>query len=243
MGLNLLRVLVTRPEPGASETARRLEVLGFAPVVLPLSQTRALPVDVAVIPENVDAVAVTSANALRHAPQNVLAMLAKTRCHAVGGKTASAARQAGFSQVIEGPGDAAGLAALLAEDRTGAKTIVYLCGRVRLAGFEARLTEAGVAVVAIETYDTVEADAASGLNLTSQPSGSFDIALLHSTLGAQALLKIVRRPEAIDLFVDTIFLCLSVRIASVLAEAGCTKIRVAAEPTEQALLFLLAEQS
>ena len=237
------RVLVTRPEPGASETARRVEALGFAPVVLPLSETRALPVDIAAIPEKADAVAVTSANALRHAPRNVLAMLAKKSCHAVGGKTAEAVRQAGFSRVIEGPGDATGLADLLVKDRTGVKTIVYLCGRVRLAGFEARLAEAGVAVVAIETYDTVEADAASGRNLTSQPGDPVDIALLHSTLGAQALLKIVRRPDAVDLFADTIFLCLSVRIASVLAEAGCTKIKVAAEPTEQALLFLLAEQS
>ena len=30
------RVLVTRPEPGASQTARRLQELGFVPVKLPL---------------------------------------------------------------------------------------------------------------------------------------------------------------------------------------------------------------
>ncbi len=232
------RVLVTRPEPGASETARRVEVLGFAPVVLPLSETRVLPVDIAVIPKNVDAVAVTSANALRNAPRDLLAMLAAKPCYAVGGQSASAARQAGFSQVIEGPGDAAGLAARLAEDRTEAASVIYLCGRVRLQNFEKLLAAAGMTVAAVETYDTVEMDSVSVNDFTSP----VEIALLHSALGAQALVTIARRPEVADLFADTVFLCLSERIAAVLAEGGYTKIRVAAEPTEQALLFLLAQQ-
>ena len=34
------RVLVTRPDPGASETTRRLESLGFDPIKLPLQETR-----------------------------------------------------------------------------------------------------------------------------------------------------------------------------------------------------------
>ncbi|MGB5801993.1 MAG: hypothetical protein WBG88_17980, partial [Mesorhizobium sp.] len=38
------RVLVTRPEPGAAGTAKRLAALGFEPVLLPLTQTVALPV-------------------------------------------------------------------------------------------------------------------------------------------------------------------------------------------------------
>ena len=237
----MLRVLVTRPEPGASETARRLEMLGFVAVVLPLSETRGLPVDSAGIAENVDAVAVTSANALRHAPQDLLAMFAKPPCYAVGGKTASLARQAGFSHVIEGPGDAAGLAALLGKEsllKSGAEaaSVAYLCGRVRLPNFEKLLAAAGVVVVAVETYDTVETEAVSDF------TSPVDIALLHSALGARALMKIARRPELAKLLAETVFLCLSERIAAVVAEAGCTKIKVAAEPTEQALLFLLAQQ-
>ncbi|RVD11473.1 uroporphyrinogen-III synthase, partial [Mesorhizobium sp. M7A.F.Ca.ET.027.02.1.1] len=39
----MLRVLVTRPEPGASRTAHRLEEAGFQPVLLPLTETKALP--------------------------------------------------------------------------------------------------------------------------------------------------------------------------------------------------------
>ena len=70
------RVLVTRPEPGASETARRLEELGFVPIKLPLQEIFALPVGTDAIRSKIGAVAVTSANAIRHAPRGLLARLA-----------------------------------------------------------------------------------------------------------------------------------------------------------------------
>ncbi|TIX52492.1 MAG: uroporphyrinogen-III synthase, partial [Mesorhizobium sp.] len=41
----MVRVLVTRPEPGASRTAQRLLDQGFQPILLPLTETVALPVD------------------------------------------------------------------------------------------------------------------------------------------------------------------------------------------------------
>ncbi len=92
------RVLVTRPGPQAVRTARRLAELGYEPVILPLTQTVALPVDVASLPDRIDAVAVTSANALRCAPAALLARLAGERCFAVGEKTARQARSLDLSQ-------------------------------------------------------------------------------------------------------------------------------------------------
>ena len=62
------RVLVTRPEPGATMTARKLELMGFRPVKLPLQEIRPLAVPRGAVPEGIAAVAVTSANAIRHAP-------------------------------------------------------------------------------------------------------------------------------------------------------------------------------
>src|ERR687892_342553 len=101
------RVLVTRPEPGASQTAKRLQAAGFSPLVLPLSEIRALPADS--VPETFDAVAVTSANAILHASRTLLDRLAGSRCYAVGQKTAAAALQAGVSDIVTRPGEADGL--------------------------------------------------------------------------------------------------------------------------------------
>ena len=61
------RVLVLRPEPGASATAQALRRMGFEPLVLPLTVIQRLTPVFAPSVEH-DAVIVTSANALRHAP-------------------------------------------------------------------------------------------------------------------------------------------------------------------------------
>lgn len=98
-------VLVTRPEPGASETAAALEARGFMPVVAPMLTVRALPVR---LPPAVGAVLVSSGNALPALP----AALHGVALLAVGEATAARARAAGFRRVCSADGDAAALAAL-----------------------------------------------------------------------------------------------------------------------------------
>ncbi|TIT03703.1 uroporphyrinogen-III synthase [Mesorhizobium sp.] len=232
------RVLVTRPEPGASRTAQRLEDLGFQPILLPLTEMVALPVDVDGVANNAAAVAVTSANAVRHAPKEIIAALAALPCHAVGRRTAEAARAAGFLSVSEGPGDAEALADALAGGFT-AKTIIYLCGRVRFPAFEARLKAACVLVRAIETYDTValdHSDAAILARLSGQP---VEAVLLYSAKAATAMQALAGRPALRGLFEETWFFVLSGRIAAALETVASEKLRVAPEPSEEALLELL----
>jgi uroporphyrinogen-III synthase len=238
----MIRVLVTRPEPGASSTARRLEGMGFRPIQLPLTETTALPFDRAGIP-SAAAVAVTSANAVHHASKGLVAALAALPCHAVGRRTAQACRAAGFSTVDEGPGDAEALAGAIAA-RLAGREIVYLCGRVRFAGFEERLAAAGVEVHAIETYDTVEL-AYDDADMLARLSGSpVEAVLLYSAKAAAALARLIARPAMRRFFETSEFLALSARVAKPLdgiAAPGIRpKIRTALRPDEDALLELLS---
>ncbi|NGO49668.1 uroporphyrinogen-III synthase [Allomesorhizobium camelthorni] len=231
------RVLVTRPEPGASQTAKRLQAAGFSPLVLPLSQTRALPVDS--IPQTFDAVAVTSANAIRHASRALLDRLAGSRCYAVGQKTAAAARQAGLADIVTGPGGAEALAdAIVSAEKPGA-TILYLCGRVRLSAFEERLGTAGIDVRPMEAYDTVGIDHESGFIRRLLHERTVDAVLLYSARAAEAFVSVASRPELASLFKAAGLYCLSPRVASTLAVLQGAQIHVAAEPNEEALLLLL----
>ena len=235
----MVRVLVTRPEPGASRTARRLEVLGFQPVLLPLTETRALPVE-ATIGADAVAVAVTSANAVRHAPRALIASLAELPCHAVGKRTAEACRAAGFLAVTEGPGDAEALADLIAGGVAG-KAIVYLCGRVRFQAFEQRLTAAGVDVQPIETYDTTGMDY-SDADVVARLSGRpVEAALLYSAKASAALVSLIARPALRQLFEKTQFLTLSARVAGPLEGIAGQAIGIASQPEEDALLALLSQ--
>jgi len=236
------RVLVTRPEPVAVATARRLAALGFDPILLPLTQTRPLPVAVGELLENriegMTAVVITSANGVHHAPAELIAALAHLPCHAVGSKTAQAAIKAGFMSVHDGPGDAERLAAAMAVEFSG-KTIVYLCGRVRFSGFEQKLASAGVGVFPVETYDTIAVEYGDDAVAARLGDCPVDAVLLYSTKAAGIAGQIVHRPELAHLFRDATFLCLSQRVASAFPSVDGERIRVSPEPNEETLLGLL----
>ncbi|SDA53576.1 uroporphyrinogen-III synthase [Mesorhizobium qingshengii] len=234
----MLRVLVTRPEPGASRTMSLLRDRGFEPILLPLTETVAMPVAADLPKAGAAAVAITSANAVRHAPKEVIAALAALPCHAVGKRTAEAALKAGFLSVSVGPGDAEALADSLAGDVPG-KTVVYLCGRVRFPAFEQRLEAAGVPVQAVETYDTLAIDYPDDAVLARLSGQPADAVLLYSAKAAQTLQALTSRPTLQRLFEKTWFFALSARIAAALDNIAGERLRVAERPDEETLLALL----
>ena len=154
------RVLVTRPEPGASQTARRLEALGFAAVLLPLSATHALYVDRASIPDGVGAVAVTSANAIRHAPRELVryaranAMLCrrrKDRRSRRGPQAFDASSKVRATPEALARGDRRG--------QPGRAGVAISAGACADRTFEKMVADAGIAVKAVEVYDTLASKA------------------------------------------------------------------------------------
>lgn len=233
------RVLVVRPEPGATETAQRLDRLGFEAVKLPLQETRTLPAATGALRDAV-AVTVTSANALRHAPPELLRRLSRLPCFAVGEATAAAARTAGFVEVVDGKGDAGGLARVILAARP-AGTVVYLCGRVRRQDFELALAAQGVTAHAVETYDTVVLNHGSTEVLNAMSNAPADFALVHSANAAESLAGLMGRPELSGLLGKTTIVCISPRVADAFEGHPAGEILVAGEPNEEALLALLGQ--
>lgn len=233
-----MRVLVTRPEPQAGRTATGLRSLGHEPVILPLTQIR--PIAIVPRPEWFSAglVAVTSANALAGLTPEFLEPFLDLRCYAVGAATVLAANEAGFGDAVEGPGDAEALADLIEIDGDPQASVLYFCGKVRTPGFEAVLAEAGREVFAAETYDTVPAVISDG-QADAAFASPFGAVLLHSALSAEALTSLMGREQIGTSLGEAAFLCLSERIAAVLPDSLKSRARIAAAPTEDALLSLL----
>ena len=106
-----MRVWVARPEPGAARTGAALTLRGHRPLVAPVLAV--WPTDAAPPAGPFDALLLTSANAV---PVLRDPAIPRDRpVFAVGPRTAALAAQAGFGPVREGPGDAEGLAALVAD--------------------------------------------------------------------------------------------------------------------------------
>ena len=92
-----MKVLVTRPIEDGAKTAERLKKRGvdvvLAPVTAITSTGQAPP------STPFDAVLISSANAIRHLPDDARTRLLHVPLFCVGEKTASVARSAGFTSV------------------------------------------------------------------------------------------------------------------------------------------------
>ncbi len=232
------RVLVTRPEPGASETVRRLEALGFVPVKLPLQETLPLAVDSFACPEDVSVV-VPSASAVRHAPRELLKRWFEVPCLAVGEATARVAREKGFRHVREGGGDADSLAdEIMASKPVG--VVAYLCGKVRRPVFEQRLSAAGIPVCVVETYDTLPIAHDDRTVIGTTGAQTIHYTLVYSANAAELLLNLMMRETLQNLFAGTTLICISPRVAEIFP-GGRNQIVIAQEPNEGALLEALRD--
>lgn len=172
------RLLVLRPEPGASVTAERARAMGLEAIKAPLFEIRPLPWSP---PETLpDAILLTSANALRHGGPQLGALL-HLPVYAVGEATARAAWQAGFAGIVAGETDATAIA-----ERARGEGVRHL---LHLAGREHR--ETCVAGLTIERRLVYAADAVESLPdiaVTALPGA---IALLHSSRAATLFATLV----------------------------------------------------
>lgn len=121
-------VLVLRPEPGAAITLREARAMGLDAHAFPLFAVRPLPWE-PVPRQDVDALLLGSANALRHGGKG-LTLYRGLPAYAVGGKTAQAAADAGLDVVATGRD---GLQAMLALIQPRHHRLLRLAGRERVA--------------------------------------------------------------------------------------------------------------
>lgn len=220
-----MRVVVTRPLEQATAIAASLTGLGHKAIILPLTEIVALPVAVLDV-SGVTCVAVTSGNALRNSPPGLAGQVAGVPLFAVGDRTADAAREAGFEQVISARGDVAALAPLVLENTKPGDRILYLCGRRRRPTFEEAMETAGREVLLAETYETRQRSPEPG---AAKLLTSADVVLVYAQSAAEALNKMdISSSQAI-------FICMSERVATTLrAPAG--NVRLIAHPDETSML-------
>lgn len=225
-----MKVWVTRSAPGAEATAARLRALGHEPIVAPVLVVS--PLDVRLDLSGVDALAFTSANAVR-----AYAALTPRRdlpVWTVGVSTAQAALRAGFEQVTSSDGDVADLGARLAVDLPRGAVVKHPCALELAGDLASPLAAAGITLRPAPIYQTVVAavDAAIRAALTSA-----DVVLLHSPKGARALNQLLAaHPTTVRRA-----LCLSAAVEAALDVGKIPTVAFAALPNETALLKLLDE--
>ena len=229
-------VLVTRPEPGARETAARLRALGFEPILAPALTLAPRPFRL----PPCQAVLITSRAAARALPpaRDGLPVLA------VGEATAAEARQAGWVDARAASGIAEDLARLAAATLDpGAGPLLLAVGVGYALDLAADLRARGFRVIRRVAYAagpaaTLPAPAAEAL-----ARGSPGKILFHSPRSAACAMTLLRAAGHAATAARMEALAISPRVAQAAAAAIAPltwrALRVASRPSEDALLALL----
>jgi uroporphyrinogen-III synthase len=236
------RVLVTRPQPGADETAHRLKAMGFAPVVLPLTEIVPVAIPQLPIADDVDAVIVTSVNAVRHAPAGLLRPHFAKPLFAVGDATAGAAAAAGFTDVRSASGTAVDLAALIASRMPRGARLLHLAGVDRTAGFAEQLERLNFPLQVMDVYAAERVSYATDFLISTFAEGDLWGALALSLRAGEFLAEIAARHEFDEAFEKTKFFCISQKVAAPLRNLNRGTVLCSDEPTEASVLHLLSSR-
>jgi len=227
-------VLITRPEPGASETAARVAAMGLTPLVAPLLEIRPIPVRLPA--GRIATILMASGNAADPLPPS---------CHhlpvlTVGWATALRAKQAGFKNVTSADGDAVTLAALVrARLEPSAGTLLLASGRRQSLGFAAELRASGYRVARRVVYAAKPVaqlpEAARAALLNDQTSA----VLFFSAETARTFMRLVRVAGLLDTLRRLDAITIGAPAGVALKGEYWARVRVAGKPTQDEMLALL----
>ena len=226
-----LPVIVTRAEPGASETAARLKAAGYKPLLSPALVIEPLSKDLDL--SGVTDLVFTSANGVRHFPA-VSDGVERVWC--VGEATAEAARKAGWQGVREGNGNAVDLAEHIIaapEARTG--VFLHIANEAAAGDLMARLRSAGVNARFAALYRTLPVSAVNDAAASALTRAPRVVILVHSAKGATAFRNAAR---GLDLR-RSIVVAISEAASKPLVSCGARAVVNAAQPSETALMDAL----
>lgn len=231
-------MLVTRPEPGAAETAQRLTTLGWEPVLAPALTLAPRPFALA----GAQALLLTSRAAARAVPPAGLPPGLPVL--AVGEATAAEARRHGWRDVTAAAGDAAALAALAAErlePRGG--PLLLAVGTGYGLDLARALRERGFRVWRRVAYTAAPASVLPGTAQAALRTGQVVAALFFSPRSAQSTLSMLRTAGLAATTSGIAAFAISPRVAAALradiASLAWRTVHVADRPDQDLLLQLL----
>jgi uroporphyrinogen-III synthase len=226
-----------RARDDAARTAEKLRALEFEPVlspVLEIAATGAQPPQGAY-----DAILASSAKGVELA-RGADAFKALP-LHAVGERTAHAARMRGWRVDIVAGNAEAILPLLLARYRRPAH-FLYLAGRDRQPVLEAGLKAAGHRVAAVEVYEARAAKALSQEAVDAIAAGEIDAVLHYSRRSAEIFLALAKGAGILEKARAALHFALSQEVAQPLVDENIRDVGVAERPDEEHLLEALARR-
>ncbi|MGH6923536.1 MAG: uroporphyrinogen-III synthase [Propylenella sp.] len=238
-----MRLIVIRPEPEATRTARALIRLGHEAILSPMLDI--VPDPKAPIPARAfQALVVTSSNAVRALAARADNKVARDLpLFAVGDQTALEAKRAGFRNARSAGGALADLVALLSSELSPeAGPLLYVAGEERAGDLAGELLTRGFEVATAIVYRALPAAKLAGVAEAALRADNVDGVLLFSKRSAEAFAGAVRAAGLAPLSKRVALYCLSAATAEPLSGLTAGAIAVAHEPNQISLFALIEDK-
>ncbi len=221
-----MKVLITRPEPGATTTAARLTAMGFTPLIAPCLAIKPIALN---LPQAPTAIIITSSQAIPGLP----AHYRHIPVFCVGDATAGRLRATGFGSVTSAAGDADDLFNLIIAHRLPG-TYLLAVGQRHGIALAKKLRAAGLTLLRRTVYTAAPLRALPPAAAAALKAGEVKAALFYSAETVRSFIRL-KPPNTANINA----LALSPAVADVLNGLPWAQIHVALAPTEADLLALL----
>lgn len=240
-----MRTMVTRPAEDAERIAGPLRQRGVDVVIEPLlvvSPAAAADVDLS----DVAAFLLTSANGVRVLSQTLGddPWARRLPAFCVGDQTARVAEELDFTRVFSAKGDVTSLAALVTKSfRKDAGTLLHVAGSKVAGDLKGALEAEGFTVRRKVLYETRPAIAFSSESRRMLAEGAIQAVFLYSPRTAATFTTLAKKADLGDALRSLSVYCLSQAVADQLTDLPLNAVRVAAEPTQDALLAIFDDDN
>lgn len=236
-----MRYLITRPEADAEPLAQAVRELGHeAPIDSMLSITHFDDVELEL--EGVQAIMFSSANGVRAYAD--VCLNRRIPVYAVGEASAAVARALGFRRVHAPPSALGGDVSALAEFVAGALNpvdgiLMHVSGTVVARDLKTLLQDKGFNVFRVRLYESEPAVRLSETTITQIRKEELDGVLFYSPRTAQIFTDLIIDQRLTEACRKIRAYCLSEAVAEEAEKLPWRAVKVAAAPTQTAMLTLL----
>ncbi len=238
-----MRFVITRPKPDADKLAEQIAGLGhksWLSPVMKLDWRKVEPPE----PKQVCGLVITSRNALRSLEKwHDLSPYMGLPLFAVGTTSANAARNRGFSQVIEAKGRADSLPSLITSHYAMKKNVVlYHPGGEKLAfDLAPELARSGISLIPQIVYGTTQINRLAPAVKNGFEKGTIDGVLLLSPRTARLFVQLLNNNRLGPALSRVFALCLSQKVAEAASALSWRQMLVAPHPDMDQLLALIEQ--
>lgn len=230
-----MNILIYRPQPAASRTARAVEALGHKAFMYALFNIE--PTHNTIPQADYDNMIITSESVFEvgidFTPYIYYPL------YVVGKRTQEAARDAGFITVHTPAPTSLALSEQLTKSRRMPEKWLYLAGIDRKKDLEQRLTQAGHLVKITEVYQARATNQLPQSLITRLNAHDIDVVLHYSTRSADVFFKLLRKADLISTIMNMRHVIISERVSSSLIGIHPSLVTVSQSPDEEAVLEAL----